>query len=113
MSDSTKIIVTLINDMRDEQKEHARNSATHREETIKWQAQNDSRTERIEVDLKEHKEGVIQNRSRIKICETDINKINQPLSAKQFFTKLVLIFGGIGTIASATYWAIKYLGMLK
>lgn len=81
------VILEVLRDMRDEQKEHAKNSSAHREENIKWQAAMDSRTERIEEDLREHKEGVIGNRTVVAANSARIDKLEEPVKAKKYMYK--------------------------
>ena len=98
MSKETELIVKMIEDMRDEQREHAKNSASHREETIKWQVQTDARTERIEHDLREHKEGVIQNRGAIKVFDERLDLLEKPGEAKKYLYKKYMKVGGVISI---------------
>ena len=60
------------------------------------------------IDLTEHKEGVIQNRGRIRQCEKCISVINQPISAKKLFIRVVAVFSGINVMLGASYTVIKY-----
>lgn len=96
--ESDELMLQLIKDMRDEQREHAKNSAAHREETVKWQAQTDARTERIEVDLREHKEGVIQNRGSIKINDDRLEALEKPVHAKEYLRKKYMKVAGVISI---------------
>ena len=89
------LMIQLMKEMRDEQRDHAKNSSTHREETVKWQVQADARTERIEHDLREHKEGVIQNRSVINSQDVRIVSLEKPVEAKKYLHKKYMKIGGV------------------
>ena len=78
------LIVDLLKEVRDEQKKLIEKSNEHREETMRWQNIATSRLTNIEVDLREHKEGVIQNRKSIKIFDSRLESLEQPGKAKQF-----------------------------
>ena len=69
--------------------------------------------ERNTRDLTEHIEGVRQTRELIKSHQEDDKVHTLPLTVKQLFTKLVLIFGGVGTIVGATYGILRLLEMIK
>lgn len=77
----------LLKEMKDEQKKLIEKSSEHREETLKWQASASSRLDNIEVDLREHKEGVIQNRESMKIFDKRLNKIEEPSKVRSFLYK--------------------------
>ena len=70
--------------MREEQKKLLEKTNEHREDTAKWQYETSSRLELIEKDLREHKEGVIQNRSALKINNERLNKLEEPGKVKSF-----------------------------
>jgi hypothetical protein len=57
------------------------------------------------TDLALHKEGVIQNRARIKLLEDKA----KPLTVKQLFTRTVWFVGGVGTIAGAIFTVLTLL----
>lgn len=81
------IIYDLLKEMRDEQRHHAEKSSLHREETLKWQAETNSRLENIEYDLREHKEGVINNRYLIKIQDERLEKLENERKSKEIIKK--------------------------
>jgi len=90
-----KMIYDLLKEVRDEQRDHAKLSSTHREETVKWQLQSDSRTERIEEDLREHKEGVIQNRASIATVKDRVEELEAPEKAKAYLRKKYMKWAGV------------------
>lgn len=98
MSDDSKVILELMKEMRDEQREHAKLSSTHREETVKWQVNTDARTERIEEDLREHKEGVIQNREAGVTRDTRLDTLEAPEKAKAYLRKKYMKVAGVVAI---------------
>lgn len=69
--------------------------------------------ERNTKDLAEHIEGVKQTRALIKQHENDKQIHKEPLTVKTLFMNLVFVFGGVGTIAGATYGVLRLLDMLK
>lgn len=79
-------------------------SVEHREETLRWQAEADHRLSNIETDLREHKEGVIQNRKSLKIFDVRLQILEEPKKAREYIFKKTMkwlgIVGGIVTIAS-------------
>ena len=112
MNKENELILQLIKEMRDEQREHAKNSSIHREETVKWQANTDSRTERIEIDLRDHKEGVIQNRGIIKIMDERIDALEKPVEVKKYLYKKYMKVGGVISLTLAIAVAIAKLAGL-
>ena len=69
--------------------------------------------ERNTKDLAEHIEGVKQVRKMLSDHEADDIRHKKPLTVKDLFIKLTFWFGGIGTIAGATYGFLRLLDMLK
>lgn len=82
-----EIILEILKEMREDQKELVDKSALHREETFKWQTEADVRLDRIEVDLREHKEGVIQNRSALAKFNIRLEELEQPKKAQEYVRK--------------------------
>lgn len=106
-----KLIYELLKEVREDQKDLAEKSARHREETTKWQLKTDSRMERIEVDLREHKEGVIQNRSSLDSHRGRIEELEQPEKAKKYlYKKWMNAFKFIAAGGTALGFISKYLG---
>lgn len=112
MSRDIELMLELMKEMREEQKEHAKNSSLHREETVKWQAQADARTERIEVDLREHKEGVIQNRAVLASNMVRIEALERPVAAKKYLYKKYMKIGGAISITLTIVGGIAKLAGL-
>lgn len=94
MSDND-MLIEMLRQMSDDQKEHARSSREHREESIKWQATMDSRTERIEEDLREHKEGVIGNRKIVAANSARLDKLEEPIRVSKYMYKKYKKVAGI------------------
>lgn len=106
-----KLIYDLLKEIREDQKTLTEKSSLHREETLKWQMVNDSRMERIEVDLREHKEGVIQNRKFLKSNNIRIDKLEQPEKAKKYlYKRWMSAFKLIAAGGTALGFVSKYLG---
>lgn len=55
------------------------------------------------VDLTDHKEGVRQNRARVRALE----KNAAPMTVAQLLKRVVLIAGGVATVAGSVYTLIK------
>ena len=91
MSDKKDILVTLLQEVRQDQKSHS---------TILVELQKDVAINT--KDLTDHKEGVIQNRARIE-------KLEEPTLAFGIIKKYVI---GLGTIAGAVYGILKLLDYL-
>jgi hypothetical protein len=98
MSRESELMLELMKDMRDEQREHAKLSSAHREETVKWQTQSDARTGRIEEDLREHKEGVIQNRDAGVVRDGRLDTLEEPVKAKAYLRKKYMKIAGVVAI---------------
>lgn len=81
---SDNIIYDLLKEVRDEQKKILEKQAEHKEETAKWQSSTSERLANIEVDLREHKEGVIQNRFTLKAYNERLVKLEEPGKVKEF-----------------------------
>lgn len=79
-----KLMYDLLKEVRDEQKKLVEKSNEHKEETMKWQNFASSRLTNIEVDLREHKEGVIQNRTAIQMFSERLETLEQPGKVKAF-----------------------------
>lgn len=78
------LVLDMLNKLSEDQKDLIRKTSEYREETIVWRSQADSRTDRIEIDLREHKEGVIQNRKAMKLFNNRLEIIEEPGKAKAF-----------------------------
>jgi len=109
MSDDN-LMLEFLKDMRDEQREHAKLSSSHREETVKWQTQSDARTVRIEEDLREHKEGVIQNRSALEVVEERVDKLEEPVKAKAYLRKKYMLSAGVIAITVSILAGLGRIG---
>ena len=94
MSDND-VLLEMLRQMSGDQKDHANNSREHREESIKWQVSMDARTERIEEDLREHKEGVIGNRVVVAANSARLDKIEEPIKASKYLYKKYKRVAGI------------------
>lgn len=108
----TRVIYELLKEVREEQKAVREEQQEHREEALKWQSEASGRLDRIEVDLRDHKEGVVQNRTSIKIFDRRLQQLEEPRKAREYLFKKTMkwlaLFGGIVTIASGV---TKVLGL--
>ena len=106
------LIIDLMKDMRNESRKHASNSAKHCEESKIWQIKTAGRLENIEVDLKEHKEGVIQNRETLGIFSARLELLEAPTKAKQYLYKKYMKVGGVVSLTISIIAGItKILGL--
>ncbi len=102
------IILELLKEIREDHKELSRVSSSHREETLQWQAETSNRLEHIEIDLREHKEGVINNRKLLADSSKRLEILERPRLI--FGTiKEAIIAGGkvltaLGVIGGALAW---------
>ena len=111
MSKETEIMLELMKEMRDDQKELVKSSAAHRADTMKWQIQADNRMGRIEVDLRDHKEGVIQNRTSVKLNNERLNALEEPNKVKKYLYKKYMKWGGaIGLTLTILGGIAKFFG---
>ena len=109
MDDNNKIIQELLKEVRDDIKEVAKNANEHREQTAVWQATTSGRLELIEVDLREHKEGVINNRELIRISNKRLEIVEEPYKALNIIKKAAI---WITAIASAVLVLAKIKGLI-
>ena len=86
-----KLIVSLLKEVREDQKEHS---------SILVDLQQD--VSKNTADLTEHKEGVVQNRKRIE-------KLEEPGNAIKLLKKYLL---GVGAVAGAVIAILKFLDYL-
>jgi len=108
MEDS-KVILEAVKALRGDQKEHREEMIEHQRETIEWHAKAESRLENIEDDLREHKEGVIQNRSLISDIEKRTTEIERPVTFKAVAKNI----GMVGIIISCMLGALKLAALFK
>lgn len=108
MSDSG-IILEAIKALRGDQKDHRDEMLEHQRETIEWHAKAESRLENIEDDLREHKEGVVQNRANILGVEKRTTELERPITFKTIAKNV----GMIGVIISCMLGALKLATFLK
>jgi hypothetical protein len=104
--DNQEIIYDLLKEIREDQKDLAEKSSSHREETIRWQTEAGFRLGNIEVDLREHKEGVIQNREALELLHKRVEKLEEPTKVSKYLNKKIMKIGAvliliIGVIAKA------------
>ena len=111
--DREDLIVAILKETRDDVKEVIESSNVHRQETAVWQNDTDHRLENIEVDLREHKEGVINNRHLIQTQKEEFEKqiaaINDKLSVKHLFKLVVSVASGIGVVSGAIYKVLELI----
>ena len=102
----TEMILEVLKSLRDDQKEHRKEMQEHQKETVGWHARAESRLGNIEDDLREHKEGVIQNRKNVAAIEKRTSKLEQPLSVRAVAKWIV----SVGAVAGAIVTIIKLVG---
>lgn len=104
------LVLDLLRQLSEDQKDLIKKTTKYREETIAWRGQSDSRTSRIEDDLREHKEGVIQNRKTLKIFNERLDKVEEPGKAKAWlYAHGMGIFKFITAAGAAVAIIGKYL----
>ena len=69
--------------------------------------------ERNTKDLEEHMKRSDLLEKKMEQHEADDVRHKKQLTVKDLFVKLTFIFGGVGTIAGATYGILRLLDMLK
>lgn len=94
--------------VREDQKELKETSEKHKEETKSWQDDTSNRLDAIEKDLREHKEGVINNRKLLQIQDERLQLLEEP---KKVFNTLKKWFVGLGAIAGAAVAIAKFFGL--
>ena len=112
--DKEELIIELLKESRELQKELSDVIIGHREETHLWQNDTSHRLDAIEIDLREHKEGVIQNRDSIKTYEERFNKRLEDLEApKKAFKTLFKYAAGLSTLVGLVYGIMKLLRIVN
>ncbi len=99
-----ELIIELLKEQRELQKELSDVIIEHREETHLWQNDTSHRLDAIEIDLREHKEGVVNNRSLIKFQEDRLEALEAP---KKAIKTLLKYAAGVSTLVGAIYGVIK------
>lgn len=104
----SELIILILNDVKRQQEELSKASNKHKEDTIIWQGETSSRLERIEVDLREHKEGVINNRSLLKTAEKRLELLERPKivigSIKDFALGSARVITALTILGGAILW---------
>lgn len=104
------LVIDLLRQLAEDQKDLIAKTNKHREETIMWRSQSDNRTNRMEIDLREHKEGVIQNRKAMKIFSERLEIVEQPGKAKAWlYDHGMKILKFIAALGAAVAVIGKYL----
>lgn len=118
-----QVIYDLLKEVRDEQKNLSEKNQEHREEALNWQSEASNRLLNIEEDLREHKEGVIQNRGAINLLSDKMQEIikrltvriealEEPKKIREFLTKRYVKFSAFLAATATIAGAIsKILGM--
>ncbi len=98
----------MLKELKDDHKELSKTSSKHREETLQWQAETSARLNTIEIDLREHKEGVINNRKLIGTADKRLQILEQPRiivsSLKSILITSGKVIGAIVAIGGAVAW---------
>ena len=102
------IIVDLLKELKADHKELSGKSSEHREETLSWQGQTSIRLEAIEKDLREHKEGVINNRALIKTANQRLELLEKPRVVFNFLKNGVISTGKVVTAITVISGAVIY-----
>ena len=100
------LIIELLKESRELQKELSDVIISHREETHLWQNDTSHRLDAIELDLREHKEGVVNNRELIQFQEVRIEELEAP---KKAFKTLFKYAAGLSTLVGLVYGITKLL----
>ena len=113
MSDKTDIIYDMLKDMASKQDHDREKASEWREKISEWSARTDQRMANLEDDMKEHIEGVVQNRNAISSLDNHLDErllpLETPAIARQQLKKWVL---GAGALAAALMTILKLLDML-
>lgn len=108
--DKQDIMLQLIQEVREDQKEIKATALLHRAETFEWQSKTDGRMGRIEVDLKEH----IRRTEILEDLHGDnkarIEELEKPYTFLSNTKKIVLT---LGAISGAIYTIIKFIEYFK
>ena len=104
--DKEELIIELLKESREVQKELTGIIIDHREATHLWQNDTSHRLNDIEEDLRAHKEGVVNNRALIKFQEDRLEALEAPKKAVKTLLKYA---AGISTLVGAIYGVIKLL----
>ena len=104
-----ELIIEIIKEIKVDTKENAKSLAEHREDSLIWKNKTDFRLEKIEIDLREHKEGVVNNRHLIKKASDRLNKLEEPSKARKYGYKVMI---GIGAVAAAIYAVLRLFGLV-
>ena len=104
--DKTDLILDVLKELREDQKDHRKEMQEHQKESISWHAKAESRLSSIEEDLREHKEGVIQNRKSIANLDRRASRLEQPLTVKSVVKWTV----SVGALAGAIITIMKLVG---
>ncbi len=96
-----KLILEVLRDLKEESKEASKMRTVHREDSLTWQAETSERLQAIEIDLREHKEGVIQNRASMKIFNERLVKIEEPVKSRAYLWSLILKIGTLAGVIAA------------
>ena len=77
------MLYDLIKEVKKDIGDMAQKNNEHREETIKWNAEASYRLCNIEEDLRDHKEGVVQNREVLKKQDIRISRLEGPIKEQK------------------------------
>jgi hypothetical protein len=104
--DKADLVLDVLKELREDQKDHRKEMQEHQKESINWHAKAESRLSNIEEDLREHKEGVIQNRKSISNLDKRASKLEQPLTVRSVVKWVV----STGALAGAIITIMKLIG---
>lgn len=97
-----KLIADMIKNIEQRIEENNKENQKYREKSLEWKYNTSHRLEAIEKDLREHKEGVIQNRRALKEVNNKITEIETPAKSRAYIYKTIIttgkVVGGLITI---------------
>ena len=108
MTDKTDIVIELVKGLRDDAREHRTEMRDHQKESKNWHLHTNDRLTAIEIDLREHKEGVIQNRSVITKVVKRLDVVEEPSKVISVLKKWLL---GAAAVAAAIITISKLMGL--
>ena len=107
--DDSKIILSTLKMLQGDQKAHRDEMNQHQLETVSWHARAEERLGNIEGDLREHKEGVIQNRDSFLLIDKRTTELERPITVKTVAKNI----GMVGVVISCMLAALKLYTVLK
>ena len=105
MSDKTELIYEMLKELRQEQRDHRDEMQEHQKESLKWHASTDNRLTNLEEDMREHIEGVQQNRASVGAITKRVDVLERPLTIKDMAKRIAIL----GTTAGSILAIVKLI----